>query len=153
MRAFAVLVALFASLVSGCSSTTTLTPDGGPAPIDGDAAAPAADPPADASDAGPASEDGGADTGSEAASGACIVKRAADFAACAEECGARLTLPRGGVYCSTSCETTKDCAALGGDLICPETIGACVPRCAGNASCTAGGFQRCDTETGGCDTL
>ena len=153
MRTPAVLLlALGASFVLSCSSTTRTTSDGGVAALDD--AAPAVDPPAvDAASGDAASPDTGLDAGSDAPTGACVVKRATASAACAEDCGARLTLPGGGVYCTTECAVTADCAELGSDLICPDTIGACVPRCTGNASCTTGGFLRCDTQTGGCDTL
>lgn len=155
MRTPAVLfLALSASLAFGCSSTTTSISDGGAAALD-DAALPAVDPPGpDAASGDTASRpDTGVDAGSDAPTGACVVKRAMASSACAEDCGARLTLPGGGVYCTTECAITADCAEYGGDLVCPETIGACVPRCTGNASCTTGGFLRCDTQTGGCDTL
>jgi hypothetical protein len=52
-----------------------------------------------------------------------------------------------------SCAVTQDCTDLGADLVCPDTIGACMPRCTGDASCITGGFERCDMQTGACDTL
>lgn len=80
----------------------------------------------------------------------CGVRRVSEPAQCAEACEARLKLPgKGGSYCTVACATDADC----GSLACPETIGACVPRCASDAACKAMGFARCDGATGACDTL
>ncbi|HSO31074.1 MAG TPA: hypothetical protein VLT33_01125 [Labilithrix sp.] len=147
----AVVVVLCTGWFVGCrSSTTTGAVDGGSAsPVVADAgeSADAAAPLADAADGAPPPR---ADA---ASGGACVVHRAASSAGCAEDCGARLTLPGGDRYCTIECAVAKDCEGYGADLICPDTIGACVPRCTGDQACKAGGFARCDAETGGCDTL
>lgn len=103
-------------------------------------------------DAGPDVASGDKDA-APAASSKCVAKRVADENTCAEECDVRLLLPGKDHYCSLQCQTTSECAALGPGLVCPSTIGACVPSCTANASCTAAGFRRCDVAAGGCDTI
>lgn len=97
-----------------------------------------------------AGEDAGPTTG-------CRAKRASNADLCAEDCDARLLLPAGGYYCSRQCEDSAECAPLdsapASTLVCPNTIGACVPRCTSDATCKSAGFLRCDLSTGGCDTI
>jgi hypothetical protein len=83
----------------------------------------------------------------------CGVRRSATAKTCDESCGARLTLPAGGSFCTIECAHDSDCAAPLSGLLCPETIGACVPSCTTDASCIAAGFLRCDAQTKACDTL
>ena len=134
------LDAIFAALLFGCSSRAAPT----------SSASTTTPAPAETSDAS-TPEDVEADASVEPPSTTCVVKRAASSGACAEDCDARLTLPAGGVYCSRQCETDADCTGV--DLFCPATIGACVPRCTSDSSCTEAGFLRCDAEVGGCDTI
>jgi hypothetical protein len=129
-------------LLASCASSPRTTASTGPS-SDGDSNEPAGG--EDASSA---------DAGAEAAlTDGCAAKRVATSAECAEDCDARLKLPAGGSYCTMQCAQSSDCTSLGAALLCPETIGACVPRCTGDDSCKAAGFRRCDLETGACDTL
>jgi len=153
----AVVLPFVATLLWGCTSRSAspagsdggaVTLDSGGAALDDgmvDASAPAME---NASTANPSADGGG-----DATLAGCGVERAASGAACADACDARLALPGGGSFCTIQCGHDSDCGGPGGNLICPGTIGACVPRCAADASCKTAGFLRCDTDTGGCDTL
>jgi hypothetical protein len=154
----AAVLPVVASLLWGCSSKSTspagsdggaaALDDGGAALDDGVVDASTMPTPADASTA-----DTGTDGGGDATLAGCGVKRAASAGACADACDARLALPGGGSFCTIQCGHDSDCGGPGADLICPGTVGACVPRCAADASCKAAGFLRCDADTDGCDTL
>lgn len=138
----------------GCSSARTSSPtggDGGPTVTDNGVVD--ASPVESAADA--STEDGGAtaDAGAFPTLEGCTVKRAATSKTCDDACGARLTLPAGGSFCTMECAKDSDCAAPLSGLLCPETIGACMPSCSTDASCAAAGFARCDPQTKACDTL
>jgi len=144
----------FAVIVVGCSTsrTSSLGDDGGAAPAGGDAIADTSptEPSADAStESGEATPDAGAYPTLDA----CAVKRSATAKACDESCGARLTLPARDSFCTIECAQDSDCAGPLSGLLCPETIGACVPSCTTDASCKAAGFLRCDPQTKACDTI
>ena len=133
-----------ASLLFACSSTQPATTSS------------ATLPPAQESelDAGASDEAASAEpdaTAIKPAGPVCVIKREKTSEACAEDCDARLILPGGGYWCSFQCESDGDC----GDpaLSCPAEIGACMPRCTGNAACTSSGFERCNADAGACDTL
>jgi hypothetical protein len=146
--------AALALVALGCSSSQTapVTADGGGAgPVDdGGIDASTTEPSVDAS---AESADATADAGSGPTVDGCIIKRASTAKACAENCGARLTLPAGGSFCTIECATDKECDAPGSGLLCPATVGACMPKCSADPECKAAGFARCDLDTKACDTL
>jgi hypothetical protein len=72
---------------------------------------------------------------------------------CGDACDVRLNLPGGDKYCTMQCAKDADCVPLGAGLVCSTSVGTCMPACTGDASCTAAGFQRCDTTVGACDTI
>lgn len=97
---------------------------------------------------------GAVDTGTpEVGADQCVIKRAAKTADCAAPCDARLFLPAGDAWCTVTCASTAECAALGTGLICSTETGTCMPVCTTNDTCTAAGFKRCDTTVGACDTI
>jgi hypothetical protein len=146
--------AALALVALGCSSSRTspLTADGGGAgAVDEGGVDASTTEPSD--DASVESADAAADAGSGPTVDGCIIKRAATSKACAENCGARLTLPAGGSFCTIECATDKECGAPLSGLLCPATIGACMPKCSADTECKAAGFARCDLDTKACDTL
>lgn len=146
-----VAVALF---TSGCSSAKISPPAGSEAGAttnsDGVVDASTSEP---SSDASTGTTDATTDAGAHSTLEGCAVKSAATSKACDEGCGARLTLPAGGSFCTIECAKDSDCAAPLSGLLCPDTVGACMPSCSTDASCKAAGFARCDPQTKACDTL
>lgn len=145
-------VFLFA-LACSSSHTAAGTADGGGAPAANDGGG-AETPDTDASvDASAEGVDASADAGSGPTVDGCLITRATTAKACAENCGARLTLPGGGSFCTIECATDTECNAPVTGLLCPSTVGACMPKCTKDAECKAAGFARCDPDTKACDTI
>lgn len=153
-RAAALSWVAIALLSPGCSSAKTSAPAGSEAgaPTNGEGVvdASASEP---SSDASTGTSDATTDAGAIPTLEGCAVKSAATSKACDEGCGARLTLPAGGSFCTIECAKDSDCAGPSSGLLCPDTIGACMPSCSTDASCKAAGFARCDPQTKACDTL
>jgi hypothetical protein len=155
VRQAALALASFVLVTVGCASSGGSSPGGanGGASTVGDASASDTSPAEPAADA--STDDGAAtsDAGALATLEGCAVKRAPTAKTCDENCGARLTLPAGGSFCTIECAKDSDCAAPLSGLLCPATVGACMPSCTTDASCKAAGFLRCDPQTKACDTL
>jgi hypothetical protein len=119
----------------GCSSSSSSTP------VDAAAAQDAADA-SDAADAIPFD-----------AAGCTAMRTPAAAPTCGDTCDVRLLLPGGDKYCTMQCAKDADCVPLGAGLVCPTSVGTCLPACTGDAPCLAAGFKRCDTAVGACDTI
>jgi hypothetical protein len=152
-RAFALVTSALVAV--SCASSGTSSPGGASGtPTTNDGGGTIDTSPTDpAGDASAADADVSVDAGAFPTLDGCGVKRSATAKACDENCGARLTLPAGGSFCTVECAHDSDCAAPLSGLLCPETIGACVPSCSADAACIAAGFLRCDPQTKACDTL
>lgn len=136
---------------AGCAASA-----GGPGDGDGaaDAAAPRADAGAHTSDAAATAADAASSGGPDAALVAdqCTLRTLPTHAGCDTACAVHLFLPTGGAYCTQQCDTDAYCTAVSPGLTCAP-YGACVPRCSGDGECQAQGFLRCDTTAAACDTM
>jgi hypothetical protein len=147
-------VAPSSACATGVDATTTVEPAEPSAPDH------AAGTDAASDESAPSAPSPAPDAAPDVVEGRCHVQRVAKSRDCVRPdgtddhaCDARLTLPAGDVYCTFQCARASDCDGLGADLVCPPEVGACTPRCTGDATCKAGGFKRCDLTAGGCDTL
>lgn len=125
-----------------CSSTETVT-----APLSSDASDGTS-----ASDCASTVEeaDSGLDTSEAGPTTSCVIQITKRCPESDEGCDVFAALPSGDEFCTLSCEKATDCPR---GVVCNPNVGACMPPCTEDKSCTAAGFLRCDQAGKTCTTI